>query len=273
MPPWRRPDWTSATSWPTWIGKQRWVPARNRRLQRPRVRSCAVTARCHETSTGGGRSRSPGWPCWPRRDTADGTGRRASVPSSTEPQGSPATSGTAVVNWLADAGWPCTDGGVSLGRHADRPVTRWRTSHGNLVVKVFSGTDAAVRTYLAMTSLWHSPFGAARRPPGLPEPLLLLPGNTAVATRQVVGDVLPDGAEALCPFLPGVAELLADLHGSGCPLPRRRGRGALLPATRRQAADPRGAPAEAAWRGGGPVGGRGGRRPRRRGGLRPPPRG
>lgn len=170
------------------------------------------------------------------------------MPSSTEPQGSPATSGTAVANWLADAGWPCTDGGVSLGRHADRPVTRWRTSHGSLVVKVFSDTDAAVRTYLAMTSLWHSPFGAARRPPGLPEPLLLLPGHTAVATRQVVGDVLPDGAEALCPFLPGVAELLADLHGSGCTLPRRRGRDAMLRSTRRKAADLRGAPAEAAWR-------------------------
>jgi hypothetical protein len=132
---------------------------------------------------------------------------------------------------------------VALGSHADRPVTRWRTSRGDVVVKVFPRRETAVAVHTAATSLWQSTFGARRDPPGLPEPVALLPGCAAVATRYVAGDVLPDDDPgALRSDLPDVALLLADLHASDCVLQHRRSRRAMVRSVHRKAADLDGPP-------------------------------
>ena len=140
---------------------------------------------------------------------------------------------------LAAVGAEPTGGApVSLGRHADRPVTRWRTARGDLVVKVFPSRETAVAAHAATTALWHSTFGARRDPPGLPEPVALLPGCAAVAARHVVGEVLPDDDPgALQPDLPNVALLLADLHASDCGVPHRRSGRAMVRSVHRKAAD------------------------------------
>jgi thiamine kinase-like enzyme len=68
--------------------------------------------------------------------------------------------------------------------------------------------------------------------------VLLLARCPAVVTRHLPGRPLPgDDTTALRPWVPGLAGLLADLHGSVCALPRRRDTEALLRSVRRKAAD------------------------------------
>lgn len=139
---------------------------------------------------------------------------------------------------LAIAGVRTSGPGVSLGRHLDRPVTRWSSCRGDLVVKMFASAERAALMDAVTTSLWHSSFGAVRRPPGMPEPVLHLPEYAALVSRHVPGRSLHgEDPEALQRWLPAVAGLLADLHGSGCDLPRRRSTRAMLRSIQRKAAD------------------------------------
>jgi hypothetical protein len=160
------------------------------------------------------------------------------VHSSADPRPAARDDETDLAQALARAGIRCSGDPVTLGRHADRPVTRWSTTRGDLVAKVYPSADTAARAYDITMALWHSSFGARRSPPGLAEPVLHLADCAAVVCRHVPGDPLPgNSAAALQPWLPSVGALLADLHNSRCGLPRRRDARAMLRSMTRKAAD------------------------------------
>lgn len=139
---------------------------------------------------------------------------------------------------LATAGLSL-DGEVQpLGQHADRPVLLWPTAGGDVVVKIHPDAAAARAAHAVARSLWRSPFGARRSPPGLAEPLLLVARCGAVVSRRLDGATLRAADEVtLRPRLPEVARLLADLHDSGCALTRQRDARGVVRSMRRKAAD------------------------------------
>lgn len=150
----------------------------------------------------------------------------------------------AVERALAVAGIDVVGPPVPLGRHADRPVTRWPTSAGDLVVKQYCSAEQAARAHADATTLWHSSLGVDRRPAGLAEPVLLLEEPPAAVSRALAGQLLPaDDPARLQPWLAGVAELLAALHAADRSLPRRRSGRAVLRSMRRKLTDLEGTPA------------------------------
>ena len=139
---------------------------------------------------------------------------------------------------LREAGVSVLDPTVLTSRHPDRPVVRWSTPDGPVVVKTFAAGAGAEQLHATMTALWDSPFGADRTPPGLPRPLALVPALRAVVMSEVSGPTLAErGQLPERAALPGVAALLADLQESGGTLPRRRSAAALVRSVERKAAD------------------------------------
>jgi Phosphotransferase enzyme family len=139
---------------------------------------------------------------------------------------------------LRAAGVPVLEPTVLTQRHPDRPVLRWTTTNGPVVVKTFAAGSSAEQLYATMTALWESPFGSGRNPPGLPRPLALVPDQRAVVMSEVTGRTLAERGELPDPgALPAVGALLADLQGSGAPLTRRRSAAALVRSVERKATD------------------------------------
>lgn len=136
-------------------------------------------------------------------------------------------------------------GDAGLGGHADRPVRR----EGDVVVKTYHRADGAL-IHAEHRLLWDSPFGAARTPPGVPEPLSWDPvrrelrmeavGGAALGARGDLGGAPARAAEA--------ARLLAGLHDSGVRPGRRRGAAAVMRSLERKTAEMDG-PAAAAFAG------------------------
>lgn len=120
-----------------------------------------------------------------------------------------------------------------------QPV-RFERRHGSaLVVKCYPGTEG-VAVYRAMTSLWTSPLGGARRGgPGMPEPLGLDVRTGELTMAWVPGPALgdPGRTSAAVTRSVEVGTLLADLHGSGVVVDRVRDRPALARSVRRKVAD------------------------------------
>jgi aminoglycoside phosphotransferase (APT) family kinase protein len=87
-----------------------------------------------------------------------------------------------------------------------------------------------------MCALWSSPFGADRRPPGLPRPIGVNADREEVEMQFLSGDPIGSRGDLGLSVqqLPEVARLLADLHGSGVTVDRRRGPAALLRSSRRK---------------------------------------
>ncbi len=113
-------------------------------------------------------------------------------------------------------------------RHENRPVMCVEVDGRTLIRKQYRHGSNDV--YEVMQALWASPLGAHRTCPGVPEPVGLDPilgsvdmafiDGTPVSTRGTLG-MLPD-------VLDDVAMLLADLHGSGVVVARRRDPGKVL---------------------------------------------
>ena len=99
---------------------------------------------------------------------------------------------------------------------------------------VAGGADAV---YWQMSALWSSPFGADRRPPGLPRPIAVHADREEVDMQFLPGDPIGSRGDLglSVQLLPEVARLLADLHGSGVQVDRRRGPAALIRSSRRKA--------------------------------------
>ncbi len=122
-----------------------------------------------------------------------------------------------------------------LGLHADRPVHIETRGAERVVVKqyVAGGADTV---YRQMSALWSSPFGADRRPPGMPRPIAVHADREEVDMQFLPGDPIGSRGDLglSVQLLPEVARLLADLHGSGVQVDRRRNPAALLRSSRRK---------------------------------------
>ncbi len=122
-----------------------------------------------------------------------------------------------------------------VGLHADRPVHVETRGAEKVVVKryVAGGAEAV---YAQMSALWSSPFGAARRPPGLPRPIGINADREEVEMQFLPGDPIGSRGDLglSVRLLPEVARLLADLHDSGVQADRRRSPAALLRSCRRK---------------------------------------
>ncbi len=122
-----------------------------------------------------------------------------------------------------------------VGLHADRPVHVETRGAEKVVVKryVAGGAEAV---YAQMSALWSSPFGAARRPPGLPRPIGINADREEVEMQFLPGDPIGSRGDLglSVRLLPEVARLLADLHDSGMRVDRRRSPAALLRSCRRK---------------------------------------
>jgi aminoglycoside phosphotransferase (APT) family kinase protein len=112
-------------------------------------------------------------------------------------------------------------------RHDDRIVSLERFDGEAVVVKRYASTDPAP-IFAAMRSLWCSPFGADRLPPGLPKPIAL--DAQAIVMEWVDGPVLGvrGSPGRTIEQLRPLAGLLADLHGSGVQVAHRRNPSKLL---------------------------------------------
>lgn len=127
-------------------------------------------------------------------------------------------------------------GGLVAAGHADRPVRETVLDGRAVVVKDYL-LGGASQVAEAMRALWASPFGASRRPPGLPEPIGLVGGSlimeriagTPVGSRGSLGETARVADSA--------AALLADLHASDVRLPRRRTVAHVVRSVGRKAAD------------------------------------
>jgi aminoglycoside phosphotransferase (APT) family kinase protein len=121
------------------------------------------------------------------------------------------------------------------GLHADRPVHLETRCGDNVVVKryVAGGAEAI---YGQMCALWSSPFGAERRPPGLPRPIRVNADREEVEMQFLPGDAIGSRGDLGLSVqqLPEVARLLADLHRSGVLVDRRRSPSGLLRSSRRK---------------------------------------
>lgn len=119
--------------------------------------------------------------------------------------------------------------------HDDRPVLQVEDGGRTLIRKRYRSLDDAHRVFDAMCALWQSPFGAARTPPGLPEPIAFDRSSATVDTAFLVGEAghrgVPDGATPL--DVDGMARLLADLHRSGVDVPLVRSARRVLASVRR----------------------------------------
>ncbi len=106
-------------------------------------------------------------------------------------------------------------------RHADREVSMAEVDSRPVVTKRYTELDATI-VYTAMSSLWASRFGAVRQPPGLPEPLGIR--DRTITMSFIDGLALGErGNPGRSPArLDDLAQLLADLHGSGVTVARRR---------------------------------------------------
>ncbi len=122
-----------------------------------------------------------------------------------------------------------------VGLHADRPVHIETRGAEKVVVKryVAGGAEAV---FARMSALWSSPFGADRRPPGLPRPIGINADHQEVEMQFLPGDPIGSRGDLglSVHVLPEVARLLADLHGSGVQVDRRRSPAALLRSSRRK---------------------------------------
>jgi aminoglycoside phosphotransferase (APT) family kinase protein len=122
-----------------------------------------------------------------------------------------------------------------VGLHADRPVHVETRGADRVVVKryVAGGAEAV---YAQMSALWASPFGADRRPPGLPRPIGVNQDRQEVEMQFLPGDPIGSRGDLGLSVqqLPEVARLLADLHGSGVRVDRRRSPAALLRSSHRK---------------------------------------
>jgi aminoglycoside phosphotransferase (APT) family kinase protein len=111
--------------------------------------------------------------------------------------------------------------------HHDRLVWISNVNDQPVVVKRYQSADGAT-IFRSMLDLWHSPFGQPRNPPGVPEPISF--DHNELTMGLVVGNALGTrGDSGLTRFyLFEVAELIADLHGSGVEVPRLRTASKLL---------------------------------------------
>jgi Phosphotransferase enzyme family len=99
---------------------------------------------------------------------------------------------------------------------------------GRAVVIKRYDTAQVDTVFAAMQSLWASPFGESRTPPGMPEPLAL--EGTEVTMAMVTGETLGvrGDAERSHRQLPGVARLITDFQFSGVEVARRGSSDKLL---------------------------------------------
>ncbi len=112
-------------------------------------------------------------------------------------------------------------GGVSISDKDDRSVWTEVRDGSDVVLKRYVVADAAA-VYDNMQALWNSSFGAARMPPGMPEPLSL-DGDTIVMSFVDGAPLAEVGQTALdADRFDAFARLIADLHGSGVVPPRKR---------------------------------------------------
>lgn len=121
------------------------------------------------------------------------------------------------------------------GVHADRPVRLVSRGGRTTVVKRYLA-GGAQEIHGQMCELWASPFGHGRRPPGLPRPIGVDPVFEEVEMQFLVGEPIGSRGDLgrSVQLLPEVARLLADLHGSGVRVARRRDPAALVRSARRK---------------------------------------
>ncbi len=107
--------------------------------------------------------------------------------------------------------------------HDDRLVRRVRSGELEVIRKRYAHGNAP-DVFESMSALWRSTFGSTRLPPGLPQPLRLHDDGTTMDMSVVDGPMLGTRGDTgrLADLLDDVARLLADLHGSGVTVPRRR---------------------------------------------------
>ncbi len=120
-----------------------------------------------------------------------------------------------------------------------RPVRFEHRPFSDVVVTGYPGTSG-VAVHTAMTSLWASPLGRGRRGrPGMPEPLAFDLRTGELTIAWVPGTALADPSTPGAPSTRSVevGTLLADLHGSGVVVDRRRDRPTLAKVVHRQVAD------------------------------------
>ena len=121
--------------------------------------------------------------------------------------------------------------------HGDRPVFAVDTPVGRVVVKRYAD-DRGAGVFATMTALWSSPFGAGRRPAGLPEPLRYVSGERLLVMEHVEGPAAGARGDlgATARVTEEAAGLLAELHGSGVVPTRARDWPRLLRSLARKAA-------------------------------------
>ena len=118
----------------------------------------------------------------------------------------------------------------------DRTTLSLRTRSGLPVVAKVLPPDRAVRVWANMEQLWRSSFGDRRQPPGLPQPLQLLPEIGAVVIERVEGELLTVAGPVTDLLLDGAMRLLVSLHSCEAKPETRRSSRSIVRSMKRKAA-------------------------------------
>ena len=141
----------------------------------------------------------------------------------------------ALAQGLQAAGYTVAGDKFPTGR-PDRATFLVTTAEGKQLVARTSSPEVANRTFANMRALWQSPFGAARQPPGMPQPLEVLPDLGVLLMEHLPGRPLADMGPAQERHFDSAIKLLAELHSSGVtPETKRSSRGVVRSAQRKAA--------------------------------------
>jgi aminoglycoside phosphotransferase (APT) family kinase protein len=90
-----------------------------------------------------------------------------------------------------------------------------------VVAKIYS-EDRGEGTFAAMQKLWHSSFGQAKKPPGLPQPIEYVPEVGALIMERIEGRPLVEMPSRVEHYLDESLDLIAALHECDAAPSRRR---------------------------------------------------
>jgi aminoglycoside phosphotransferase (APT) family kinase protein len=134
---------------------------------------------------------------------------------------------------LRGRGFEVADEEFAIGR-PDRLTLTLTHRQGTTVIAKQVPAGGAEKLFCNMRAVWNSSFGAARKPPGLPNPIDCIPELETVIMERVEGKTL---AEMGAPekYFELAVELIAALHGSDAVAETERGARSVVRSVQRKA--------------------------------------
>jgi hypothetical protein len=135
---------------------------------------------------------------------------------------------------LRARGYEVAEGTFKIGR-PDQKSIPLVAKDGTAVVAKFYSKDRGATAFVNMQALWQSPFGADRKPPGLPRPIEFLPESGVLVMERLEGRPLAEFTGRNDALFDDSVRLLAALHNCGAFSETKRGSRDIVRSAQRKA--------------------------------------